>query len=151
MKHGIVSQRGNGVAAHFVRDAVRERVEDGELLWSAGRKKGAFLMALVAVAARARLDYPPPLRDRDAFERFVESRLGTRIAVEFRGELYSLERVFYKWMRCELVHDGALPIDLSFFDVAKPGELSVRAGGAPEYTLLVSAGWLGQLTSWASS
>jgi hypothetical protein len=108
-------------------------------------------MALVAVAARARQDYPPPIGDREAFERFIESRFGPRISVEFRGKLHSLERVFYKWMRCELVHDGGLPADLQFKDDAEPDELSLRAGGAPEYTLVVSPGWFEQLIDWALS
>lgn len=54
---------------------------------------------------------------------------GLRISVEFRGELHSLERVFYKWMRCELVHDGGLPVDLQFNEDAEPDELSVCLHG----------------------
>ena len=126
-------------------------MEDARLLWNAGRREGAFLVALVAVAARARHEYPRPLGDRDAFERFIESRSRLRISVEFRGELRPLERVFYKWMRCELVRDGGLPLDIRFKEDAEPGELSVRAGGAPNYVLLVSPGWFDQLIAWALS
>lgn len=54
-------------------------------------------------------------------------------------------------MRCELVRDGRLPVDLRFKDDAEPGELSVRAGGAPNYVLLVSPGWFDQLIAWALS
>jgi hypothetical protein len=54
-------------------------------------------------------------------------------------------------MRCELVHDGGLPIDLHFIENAEPGELSVRAGGAPNYVLLISPGWFDQLIAWALS
>lgn len=132
-------------------DGIHERVADAKMLWTAGRREGAFLMVLVAVAARARQDYPRQVGDRDAFERFIESRFRTRISVEFRGELHSLERILYKWMRCELVHDGGLPVDLRFNDDAAPGELGLRAGGAPEYVLLVSPGWFEQLIEWASS
>jgi len=132
-------------------DAIRERVEDARLLWTARRREGAFLMALVAVAARARKDYPQPTSDRDAFERFVKSRFRPRISVESCGELQALERVFYKWMRCKLVHEGGLPVDLRFKESAEPGELGVRAGGALEYILLVSPDWFEQLIAWALS
>lgn len=132
-------------------DDLDERAADARLLWEAGRHEGAFLMALVAVAARARRDYPPPSGDRDAFERFISSRFRPRISVEFRGELHTLERIFYKWMRCELVHEGGLPIDLRFKEDAEPGELSLRAGGAPDYVLLVSPGWFEQLLEWTRS
>jgi hypothetical protein len=108
-------------------------------------------MALVAVAARARQEHPRPFGDRDAFERFIESRFRPRVSVEFRGELRSLERIFYKWMRCELVHDGGLPVDLRFRENCEPGELSVRAGGSPDYVLLISPGWFEQLIAWALS
>lgn len=132
-------------------DSLKERVADARLLWEAGRHEGGFLMALIAVAARARQDEPPPIRDRDAFEGFIRSNLGPRISLEFRGELHPLEAIFYKWMRCELVHEGGLPVDIRFSDRSALGELSVRAGGAPDYKLLVSPGWFDQLLSWALS
>ena len=132
-------------------ESIRERVEDATLLWNTERREGAFLVALVAVAARARREYPRPASDRDAFERFIESRFRLRISIEFRGELRPLERVFYKWMRCELVHDGGLPVDLRFMENTEPGELSVRADGAPNYVLLISPSWFDQLIAWALS
>lgn len=55
-------------------EIIRERAEDAKLLWNAGRHEGAFLVALVAVAARARREYPRLSGDREVFERFVESR-----------------------------------------------------------------------------
>jgi len=60
------------------------------------------------------------------------------LKIEFRNELHSIPHIFYKWFRCELVHEGALPIDVEFIESE---ELSVRAGGAPEYTLKISRGW----------
>lgn len=108
-------------------------------------------MALVAVAARARQESSGRLGEREVFERFIESRFHVRISAEFRGQLYSLEQIFYKWMRCELVHEGGLPVDLRFKDDAAPGELSLRAGGAPRYVLLVSPAWFQQLIAWALS
>jgi hypothetical protein len=74
-------------------EIIRERAEDAKPLWNAGRHEGAFLVALVAVAARARREYPRLSGDREVFERFVESRFRPRVSVEFRGELRSLERI----------------------------------------------------------
>ena len=127
------------------------RVDDARLLWREGHWEGAFLLALVAVVVRARQDFPLPMREGKAFQRFVESRLTVRISVEFRGRQWPIERVFYKWLRCELVHQGGLPVDIRFREDAEPGELSVRAGGAPEFVLLVSPGWFDQLLEWALS
>src|SRR5258708_24111477 len=38
--------------------SVRERIEDAKILWDAGRKEGAFIMILIAVATTARKRYP---------------------------------------------------------------------------------------------
>jgi len=43
-----------------------------------------------------------------------------------------------KWFRCELIHEGKLPIDVQFIET---DNLTVRAGGAPEYVLKISHGW----------
>ncbi len=130
---------------------LRERADDARLLWDAGRREGAFLLAIIAVVARARQDYPPPVSESDAFRRFVESRFGPRLSVEFRGKQWPLERIFYKWFRCELVHQGGLPVDIVFREDVPSEELSVRAGGAPEYVLMVSPGWFDQLLIWAET
>src|SRR5437870_1470047 len=124
---------------------IRERVDDALLLWTGGRREGAFLLALVAFAARARREVPRSLGDREAFEQFFRDRFPIRLSVEFREELQPLERILYKWFRCELVHQGGLPVDVRFKEGTSPGELSVRAGGNPDYVLLVSTGWFHQL------
>lgn len=131
-------------------DQPQERVDDARLLWRAGRREGAFLMAIVAVVGRARLDFPEPIGEGEAFRRFVESRFRIRLSAEYRGEQWPIERLFYKWFRCEIVHKGGLPVDIKFKEDAEPDELSVRAGGAPDYELLVSPGWFEQLLQWAS-
>lgn len=124
---------------------------DARLLWQDERWEGGFLMALVAVAARARQEHPRPMTERDAFERFVRSRFQMRWSVEYRDDQWDLESVFYKWMRCELVHEGGLPVDLRFMEDVEADALAVRAGGAPSHVLLVSPGWFHQLLAWAES
>jgi len=60
------------------------------------------------------------------------------LKVEFRDEVHTIPHILYKWFRCELVHEAALPIDIEFIE---SDELSIRAGGAPEYILKISHGW----------
>lgn len=102
-------------------------------------------MVLIAVAVRARQEFPPPLHDREAFERFIRLRLKPRVSVEFRGGPEAIERILYKWMRCELVREGRLPVDIKLDDDSEREVLAVRAGGAPAYTVLLSSSWFEQL------
>jgi hypothetical protein len=68
--------------------------------------------------------------------------------VEYLGKPLPIELIFYKWLRCELVHNGGIPTDIKFVETKSKGELSVRAGGAPDYELLLSTGWFDTLLSW---
>ncbi len=127
--------------------SVQNRIEDALLLWANRRQEGAFLTVLVAVAATARKRFPDRkvVSDREAFERFLEAAHSIRLSVEYRGDCHRIEHIFYKWFRCELVHEGGLPIDIEFMPDENPNLLSVRAGGAPEFTLKVSQGWFHHL------
>jgi hypothetical protein len=120
--------------------SIRARVDDALFLWSNGRLEGAFLSTLVAVAASARRKYPT-LKDRESFENFLQDARLVRISVEYRGECHPIEHIFYKWLRCELVHEGGIPIDIQFMTDAEPSVMSVRAGGAPNHILKISHGW----------
>ena len=115
------------------------RVNDARLLWNHGRREGAFLNALIAVAALSRQLYPAP-KDREAFEKCFADFRGTRIGVEFRGECHQIEHIFYKWMRCNLVHEAELPPDIQFAE-DEADRMSVRAGGPPEFVLKIGTGW----------
>ncbi len=119
---------------------IRDRVEDALILWESGRHDGAFLSALIAVAATARKRYPTD-GDRKRFEQFLTDAHTVRLSIEYRGECQPIEHILYKWFRCQLVHEGGLPPDIQFVTDDHPGSMSVRAGGAPEYVLKVSHGW----------
>lgn len=123
--------------------SIRARIEDALFLWEHGRLEGAFLSVLVAVAASARRQFPDrkAVGDRESFERFLTGAHSVRISLEYRGECYPVEHIFYKWLRCELVHEGGVPVDIQFMPDNKPGFMSIRAGGAPEYVLKISHGW----------
>jgi hypothetical protein len=130
-------------AEEEIRMSIRARVEDAILLWKSGRKEGAFLNALVGVAAASRRRFPDrkSVGDREAFVQFLEAARSGHISVEYRGECLPIEQVFYKWIRCQLVHEGELPEDIEFMPDAVPGTYSLRAGGSPEYILKVSEWW----------
>ncbi len=121
-------------------------------LWKNGRFEGALLNALIAIAATARLRYPDraKISDKDSFEKFFgESRSDKtnvgKINVEFRGECRPIENIFYKWLRCELVHEGGMPADIEFIQSEDKDALMIRAGGAPEYKLKLSDSWFRHL------
>ncbi len=123
-------------------DQIRERVRDAQFLWANQRRESALLLgaqflwanqrresalllALVAVAAVAR-DRHPEAGDREAFVRVLTDALSVRLGVEFRSQLEPIEKLLYKWVRCELVHRGGLPLDLEIADALGEGSWSAR-------------------------
>jgi hypothetical protein len=124
------------------RVTVVDRLADADLLWYYGRREGALLSVLVAVSATARRTFPQIKGERAAFEAFMKSTHGWTICVEHRGVTVDMDHLFYKWLRCELVHAGSLPPDVRIDDrFTDPASCGVRAGGAPNYTVLLSPGW----------
>lgn len=126
---------------NHITQGIEERLADARLLWAANRRQFALLLALVAVAARSRLERTS-LGDRTAFETYLGSTHDWTISVEFRGKQVTIDHLLYKWMRCELAHTASLPLDVLVDDeLAALGELAVRAGGAPEYVVRISPAW----------
>jgi len=125
--------------------SIRARIDDALILWERGRYEGALLNALVAFAATARRKYPDrkTINDNQSFESLFTDAKCPIHKVEFRGELHPLGRIFYKWLRCELVHEGEIPNDINLIMDEMPGRMSLRAGGPPHYTLILSTGWFG--------
>lgn len=124
--------------------SITDRLADAELLWGHGHREGALLLVLVAVAASAREAYPHLGRgkDRQAFCTFLRAQHDWTISVEFRGAQVDLDELFYEHLRCELVHKAGLPVDLRIDeDFADPHSLTVRAGGTPERTVLLTPAW----------
>ena len=128
--------------------SIKCHLEDAEFLWKSERLEGAFALVLIAVAATSRRVFPRPIGDQKAFEDFLDQGWFKNIHVEYREELHQMRHIFYKWFRCELIHEGGLPVDVEIIPDSKPGVLSVRAGGTPEYTLQVSRGWFHEC-SWS--
>lgn len=123
--------------------SIRSRIDDAIMLRNAGRFEGAFLSVLVAVAATARRECKDrQMTDADCFKVFLSKSVAGRLSAEFRGECHSVCHIFYKWLRCELVHEGGIPVDIEFLD--RPG-CWIRAGGAPSFKLQLSYDWFDEL------
>lgn len=99
---------------------VKDKIIDARLLYANGRKEGALLSVLVAVAATARKRYPlGTKRDGDAFTTFLSEELPKVIGVgkfmvRFRDETIVLQDLLYKFVRCNLTHEAELPEDIFF-------------------------------------
>ena len=101
--------------------SVKDRLEDARILYANGRKEGALLSVLVAVAATSRKRYPKgTMKDSDAFTKFVGEEMrtitgcGENLNIQFRGNMMPLQDLLYKYMRCELAHEAELPEDIIF-------------------------------------
>jgi hypothetical protein len=123
--------------------SVQAQLADAELLWRNGRREGGLLNVLIAVAASAR-DSHPTLGDHKAFVQFLKSTHAWTMSVEFRGRQVDVDELFYTWLRCELVHAGSLPVDIRIADELEG--LSLRAGGSPNYVVLVAPAWFEYFT-----
>lgn len=127
---------------HTRRVSIPDRLADADLLWQQGHREGALLAVLVAVSATARRTLPDVKGDGEAFVQFLKTAHRWTLGVEHRGASVDLDLLFYKWLRCELVHNAALPSDVRFENLADdPMACSVRAGGAPEYVAIIGHGW----------
>lgn len=111
--------------------SVRARIEDAKSLWAAGRQEGAVILVLIAVSATVRKRYPRPIPDGKAYKRFIRDELakityGPTVNVDFyfRGNHHCpIEDIIYTFIRCELLHEGALPEDIQLTNpVAGNGE-----------------------------
>ena len=102
--------------------SVRERLEDARVLAANGRLEGAFVQVLIAAAATSRERYTrDEWDDADSFKNFIYDELGVmldgakyEVKFPFRGRLTPLEDILYEHLRCQLVHEGALPGDVRF-------------------------------------
>ncbi len=123
-----------------MQTGIKNRIKDAVLLWNNDRRESAFLLTVVSVAAVSRLRYPLE-KDGDAFRKTFQDFTRVSLKVEFRGQLEPIENIFYKWIRCELIHEANVPFDIEFVDDKDYGKMSIRAGGHPEYKLKLGTGW----------
>ena len=99
---------------------IKDRIVDAQILYANGRKEGALLSVLIAVAATSRKRYPSGTKkDSDAFTSFLAEELPkvTGIInwnVNFRYNMILLQDLLYKFVRCNLTHEAELPEDIVF-------------------------------------
>jgi hypothetical protein len=110
------------------------------MLWNAGRKEGAFIQILIAVAATARKRYPKPPKgmkpvpetqrphpgeyasDSNSFKTFLLDEMekvtgGMKYNVAFpfgAKDKVPLEDILYVHLRCHMVHEGKTPPTITF-------------------------------------
>ncbi|MCI0423278.1 MAG: hypothetical protein L0312_29320 [Acidobacteria bacterium] len=115
-------------------------LEDAGALWKADRKIGAFVLVLVTVSATARKRYPRGTRswkdpqkdmsDSEAFMRFVLDEMDKitggpkyNVAFPFLGkDKVPLEEILYTHLRCQLVHEAAMPDSIYLTPTEKHGD-----------------------------
>jgi len=114
------------VASSMTLVGVRDRLVDAALLWKTGRKEGAFVLVLIALAATSRKRYPHPAHgDRKAFTTYLRDEMRNLTAkvnwipseqwrLKFRGVEHDFEHFLYTFLRCELAHQASMPPDLRF-------------------------------------
>jgi hypothetical protein len=124
--------------------SIRERLEDAILLWTHGRKHGAWIQVLIATAATSRRRFPNK-RDGEAFKAFVRevtptindvnvSAIPGGVTVIFNADgqnKVALHDVMYKHLRCTLIHEGAMPTEVVFSEAREEnGQLigQIRCG-----------------------
>lgn len=120
--------------------SIRTRIEDAMIQHTIGRPEAALLSILTAVSATSRRRRPrgtpserDPKRkmsDSEAFRLFLQDHMpkiagAANFNVVFRGQMHPLERVLYKWLRCELAHDADLPSDIRFEPEPQPGRIKI--------------------------
>ena len=141
-------ERGKGQVS------IRDRIQETCLLLALDRPAGALLSLLAAVGATSRRRFPvgtpsrlnpnKSMRDGEAFKAFLADEMVNICQVQnynvlFRGQMHRLEHVLYKWLRCELVHAGGLPADVTLVPSTEPGSMSLAVD--PVKGLTLSHGW----------
>ncbi len=111
--------------------SIKNRIEDAQILYKNGRKEGALLSTLIAVAATSRKRYPRERKgikakensDKYVFRLFVSEEMSKRgpgwsednpLPITFQDEKLLLPEVLYRCVRNELVHEAKLPEYIAF-------------------------------------
>jgi hypothetical protein len=106
--------------------SIKERIKDADILFKLGRKEGALLLILVAVAGTSRKRYPKnKFKDDKAFMKFVSEEMSkyapgwkrdSKVKIKIQDRTLWMPHELYKFVRCELFHEAQLPSHISFKD-----------------------------------
>jgi len=102
--------------------SVRERLEDARVLTANDCPEGAFIQVLIAAAATSRKRYPKnEWDDNESFRNFIYDEMGVitgvakyGVVLPFQGRDTPLEDILYSHLRCQLLHEGAMPHSIVF-------------------------------------
>ena len=105
--------------------SIRQRIEDAKILWENDRFEGAIIHILIALAGTIRKRYPKKeYSDTKAFRLFIKDEVlkitngpeGFPIYYDGKANI-PVEDILYKFIRCELIHEGSLPTNI---ELTKP-------------------------------
>ena len=95
------------------RDEIRDRLVDAELLWQSGRKNGAFIQVLIALAGLSRLRYAKKTSPKVYFDKMREyhpkqkSQIAANEKKQKRNKLSDGQQ--FKCIVLDLLEDTILP------------------------------------------
>lgn len=128
---------------------VRDRLEDASLLWGHNRRHGAWIQILIATAATSKKRFPQ-LKDGESFRKFIrqvsrtiitgDSSLSpTEVTVIFNadsGDGLELDKLFYKHLRCNLLHEAMVGPEIVFSEsTVSDGQLIAELKGGDPLTI----------------
>jgi hypothetical protein len=118
--------------------SIYDRLVDADVLWTAGRREGALFSTLVAINAIGRRKYPE-LGDGEAFRRCFTDQYSAGREIEHRGQFLTVGQLMWKWIRCEIAHQGSMPVHVQFFEMDEdPDDLRIQFDGQ---NIRISDGW----------
>jgi len=102
--------------------SIRDRLEDARILSGADRQQGAFIQVLIAAAATSRKRYPrDEWDDNESFRDFIYDEMGVitggpkyAVVFPFQKQQTPLEDILYYHLRCQMLHEGAMPKSIVF-------------------------------------
>ncbi|SDP33359.1 hypothetical protein SAMN05428975_1187 [Mucilaginibacter sp. OK268] len=124
---------------------IKQLITDAEFLYLHQHYYGALALSMVVIGASSRKTYPsgtasiatPPgrMNDKEAFQTFLtDNWKGLKPKLEVDGKGYSMAEILYKFYRCNIVHEGALPPEFSFTDQGDES-LTITTGGGSPFTI----------------
>jgi len=148
---------------------IRQQIEDVRLLAANDRHLSALTVLMLAIAATSRRRFPKGTRsvenpaktmgDREAFTLFLGGRMrnlmfggygadeasNSSFIVDFKEKKHDLAYIFYKYYRCELIHEGELPQDIEFQPPSDESKLGVSLTTGDK--IVLDYGWINLLIS----
>ena len=96
-----------------IKDDIRDRVVDAEILWRSGRKSGAFVLALIALAGVSRRRYPKTTSPKVYYNKMREYHPNQTRQITAKEKQQTSKQLndgqAFKCMLLDLIEDIILP------------------------------------------